>query len=204
MFAENNNEPANNVFRKIYYIKRKNRRKFLLIINIICIINLECQRPSTQYHLLRIAENKCSTLYITYTEQQKSSAGYDLLGIWQKCSTWYNLLGIARRSHQRCSVITGVLRNFTKFTGKHMCQSLFFNKIAGLRPFSQNTSWRMLLNGRNVLLHISTRNSKNILPRITYSEQQKYSAPYNLLRIARSYSGLHNNKVAKQLFNQFS
>ena len=28
----------------------------------------------------------------------------------------------------------GVLRNFTKFTGKHLCQSLFFNKVAGLRP----------------------------------------------------------------------
>ena len=28
----------------------------------------------------------------------------------------------------------GVLRNFTKFTGKYLCQSLFFNKVAGLRP----------------------------------------------------------------------
>ena len=27
----------------------------------------------------------------------------------------------------------GVLRNFTKFTGKHLCQSLFFNKVADLR-----------------------------------------------------------------------
>ena len=26
-----------------------------------------------------------------------------------------------------------VLRNFTKFTGKLLCQSLFFNKVAGLR-----------------------------------------------------------------------
>ena len=26
-----------------------------------------------------------------------------------------------------------VLRNFTKFTGKHLPQSLFFNKVAGLR-----------------------------------------------------------------------
>ena len=26
------------------------------------------------------------------------------------------------------------LRNFTKFTGKQLCQSLFFNKVAGLRP----------------------------------------------------------------------
>ena len=26
----------------------------------------------------------------------------------------------------------GVRRNFAKFTGKHLCQSLFFNKVAGL------------------------------------------------------------------------
>ena len=25
----------------------------------------------------------------------------------------------------------GVLRNFAKFTGKRLCQSLFFNKVAG-------------------------------------------------------------------------
>ena len=28
----------------------------------------------------------------------------------------------------------GVLRNFAKFTGKHLYQSLFFNKVAGLSP----------------------------------------------------------------------
>ena len=28
----------------------------------------------------------------------------------------------------------GVLRNFTKFAGKHLCQSSFFHKVAGLRP----------------------------------------------------------------------
>ena len=27
-----------------------------------------------------------------------------------------------------------VRRNFTKFTGKYLCQSLFFNKVADLRP----------------------------------------------------------------------
>ena len=26
------------------------------------------------------------------------------------------------------------LKNFTKFIGKRLCQSLFFNKVAGLRP----------------------------------------------------------------------
>ena len=34
-----------------------------------------------------------------------------------------------RSSHHRRSVRKGVLGNFTKFTGKHLCQSLFFNKL---------------------------------------------------------------------------
>ena len=38
-----------------------------------------------------------------------------------------------RGSQRRCSVRKGVLRNFAKFTGEHMCQALFFNKVAGLR-----------------------------------------------------------------------
>ena len=29
----------------------------------------------------------------------------------------------------------GALRNFAKFTGKHLCQSLFFNKVAELAKF---------------------------------------------------------------------
>ena len=33
-----------------------------------------------------------------------------------------------RSNHQRCFVTNGVLRNFTKFTGKHLWQSLFIKK----------------------------------------------------------------------------
>ena len=36
-----------------------------------------------------------------------------------------------RSNNQRCSIKEGVLKNFEKFTGKHLCQSLFFNKIEG-------------------------------------------------------------------------
>ena len=39
-----------------------------------------------------------------------------------------------RSSHQRYSLKKGVFRNFVKFTGKHLSQSLIFNKVAGLRP----------------------------------------------------------------------
>ena len=78
-------------------------------------------------------------------------------------------IGSNRRSHRRCSVKKGVVRNFAKSTGKHLCQGLFFNKVTDLRPatllkkrlwhkcfpvnfakfprapFLQNTSGRLLL-----------------------------------------------------------
>ena len=41
------------------------------------------------------------------------------------------LLATVRSSHRRCSVKQVVLRNFAKFTGKQLRQSLFFNKVAG-------------------------------------------------------------------------
>ena len=38
-----------------------------------------------------------------------------------------------------------VLKNFVKFTGKQLCQSLLFNKVAGLRPVTllKKRLWQM-------------------------------------------------------------
>ena len=92
-----------------------------------------------------------------------------------------------RSSHQGYSVKKGILKNFTKFTEKHLCQSLFFNQVAGLRPatllkkrlwhrcflvnfvkflkapFLQNTSDRQLL--QEVLLYKPCINTFLVLVR---------------------------------------
>ena len=39
-----------------------------------------------------------------------------------------------KSNHWGCSVKKALLRNFAKLTGKHLYQSLFFNKATGLRP----------------------------------------------------------------------
>ena len=74
----------------------------------------------------------------------------------------------------------GALRNFIKFTGKHLCQSLIFNKVLlkmrlwhrcfpmnfvkFLRtPFLQNTSGRLLLT-QSYVVFIQAILSKAILP----------------------------------------
>ena len=38
----------------------------------------------------------------------------------------------SRSSQESCSIKKAVLKNLTKFTGKHLCQNLFSNKVAGL------------------------------------------------------------------------
>ena len=59
--------------------------------------------------------------------------------IFKPCGAWvYETLKSlenvrSEAAVQRCSVKRGVLRNFAKFTGKHLCQSHFFNKVAVMR-----------------------------------------------------------------------
>ena len=84
---------------------------------------------------------------------------------------------VHRSNHWRCFVKKGVLRDFAKFTGKHLCQRLFFNKIAAIlfkkslwhrcfpvnfakylrTPFSQNTSEQLLLCTVQCTLHNGLR-----------------------------------------------
>ena len=45
-----------------------------------------------------------------------------------------------KSSHRRCSAKKGVLRNFAKFTGKHLCQRLFFKKHC-TKSFLLRISW---------------------------------------------------------------
>ena len=48
---------------------------------------------------------------------------------------------ISRSSRPKVFCKEGVLRNFAKFTGKPLSQSLFFNNVAGLRPATLLKKW---------------------------------------------------------------
>ena len=50
-----------------------------------------------------------------------------------------------RNSHPEVFYKSIVLRNFTKFIGKHLCQSLFFNKIKLRVSGLKLTSWQLEL-----------------------------------------------------------
>ena len=46
-----------------------------------------------------------------------------------------------RSSHTEVFCKKSVFRNFAKFTGKQLCPSLFFNKVAGLRGYRNGIYW---------------------------------------------------------------
>ena len=96
----------------------------------------------------------------------------------------------SRSSHQGCSIKKGVLRNFTKFTGKHLCQSLRpatllkkklwhrcfpvnFEKFLRT-PFLQNTSGRLLLN-----INTSTEGINTLGWKLVYSPGKRLNLWFN-------------------------
>ena len=98
---------------------KKVNRKLCVLVRICKFMTIECRRVLSWW---------------------KSSFGYCPL-VWICCDRsrnnriiYLHERALSRSSHQRCSLKKGVLRNFAKLTGKFLCQSLFFNKVAGLRP----------------------------------------------------------------------
>ena len=88
----------------------------------------QCKRQSKQFY-----EHKLFHLLLflfRFRSQQKDK---------RSCEFFNLVIGVfpyLRSSSQRCSMKKDVLRNFTKFTGKHLCQSSFFNRATLLKTRS--------------------------------------------------------------------
>ena len=81
------------------------------------------EQPFTIKLQLKVSSNFVYILFLTFTSD-----------FWRNSSSKSALRSWFRKLNQGCSIKKGVLRNFAKFTGKRLCQSLFFNKVAGQRP----------------------------------------------------------------------
>ena len=83
--------------------------------------------------LTHILKNICQRLllYCTHTTHCYLSVLLYIQHLFRHHHCYYSEVVV-----RRCSIKRGVLRNFAEFTGKHLCQSLFFNKVVGIRPAS--------------------------------------------------------------------
>ena len=108
--------------------------------------DLKTMKSRVKYNFLKIQIFKIfdtvdRTQFLTTTRDRKEE--YEKLSLFQlkwpilrpsASSLFFTCFSRSTRSsHQLCSVEKGVLRYFAKFTRKHLCQSLFFNNVAGRR-----------------------------------------------------------------------
>ena len=70
---------------------------------------------------------------------------------WIQC----DLKSLNRSNHRRCSIKKDVLTNVTKFTGKHLCQSLFLTASGSTVYLYRSSHWRRSEKkvGKNDFLH---------------------------------------------------
>ena len=87
----------------------------------------------------------------------------NLWKLWPKIIHYRSYKNFDGSSRQEVFCKKGILRNFAKFPGKHLCQSLFFNKVAGLRPatlFKRDSGTGVFLSTlRNFYDHLFLQNT---------------------------------------------
>ena len=90
----------------------------------------------------------------------------------------------------------GVLRNFAKFTGKHLRQSLLFNEVAGLLPSYRNQSTVLLCKSIDWFLYEGNSRSATLLKRRFW----RRSFPVNFAKFLRLPFFYRKLPVAASLF----
>ena len=74
-----------------------------------------------------MSEKELATKMLMETRQAKSSKS-------PRLSFYVILCSATRTCHSQMLFKIGLLKHLAKLTGKHLCQSLLFNKVAALKP----------------------------------------------------------------------
>ena len=136
----------------------------------------------------------------------------------KRCGRNFQSLNAIKHRSSRPEVFCkkGFFRSFEKLTGKHLCQSLFFNKVAGLRPwhrcfpvnFIMKHLWWLLLKSIATLFSIwkASRNrvscfSSLFLTKVNVSINVLdviWKSALNCCLMARSFPLFHGNHSFSQ------
>ena len=125
----------------------------LLLETCICTLNKLIKSFNFlcwKFFLILKHYSKAATLVVLYEKLFQKSWNIQrktpvLKFLFNKVAGLHDCCSGSSRLEVFCEKI--LLRNFSKFTGKHLCQSLFFNKVAGLlrTPFFIEHLRRLLL-----------------------------------------------------------
>ena len=91
----------------------------------------------------------CTEIHIASNFKRPAILGWEYLKENRSCIQSFDFSkswAVYRNNHSQMFFKTGVFKVFAKFTGKHLCQSLFFNKVARPKtPFKKRLWSRCFL-----------------------------------------------------------
>ena len=135
------------LFFQFYYSRTTLRTTYVFVLLTYCIWNKMFKNGIENYSefckRLGLRQSIESPAHITFSTS--SIISHILASVSDKETQWeISNVGLSdqqliycTRNRSSCPEVLckkGVLRNFVKLTGKHLCQSLFFNNVTGLRP----------------------------------------------------------------------
>ena len=103
--------------------------------NIFFLLNLK-HEPSLNYWSQRPSNKSFPKLFEKANRRIKFA-----MGVLSNHIFLWNFDAENRSSRPEVFCKNGALKNLAEFTGKHLCQSPFFNKVAGLRPLLKKRLW---------------------------------------------------------------
>ena len=116
---------------QLFQVFRKSRVSAKEILLFIKISNPKIKITSTANQRAIDEKRECINL-LSFIDTVRATSYNNKYSFDFQVEQYFILLFKDRSSRLEVFCKKGVLTNFTKFTGKHLCQSLFFNKVAGL------------------------------------------------------------------------
>ena len=77
-----------------------------------------------------------NTFFTEHLWATASTCSYYILMYKYECQISKQIKCLLINSHRKCSLKKGVLKNFTNFTGNHLCWGLYLIKLQAWRPAS--------------------------------------------------------------------
>ena len=99
-------------------------------------LKLSCTQPSCIKELTNILANKKHSVTIWKSSDTSEDLTSEITVSDQLKYLIFMHFIFYRSSHPEVFCKKSLLINFAKLMGKHLCQSLLYNKVAGLRPAS--------------------------------------------------------------------
>ena len=107
--------------------------RYLAVFSSYLVVTSGYLMATTGYFWLFLVTSSCLSLILVPRFSNNKFVAIFVCS-FLSCFVKFQLFSLARSSHRSCSVKKSILKNFSNFSGKHLCWSLVLIKLQAFRP----------------------------------------------------------------------